>query len=121
MRYTSESLAKYWLKLGEQVIELVPRFGKWPHVLVFAKVDTGADRTSIHEDLCIALGWEITGTTVIRNSNGRTIRNKYLATFVVNDIEFTTEVSGTNRSRLSHAMLLGRDIMKEIVETLEEE
>ena len=121
MKYTIESLAKQWLKSGEEVIELTPRFGKWPHVLVAAKVDTGADRTSVHEDLCIALGWDITGTTVIRNSNGKTLRNKYLATFVVGDIEFVTEVSGTDRSKLSHAMLLGRDIMREIVETLEEE
>jgi len=121
MKYTSESLVKQWLKLGEEVIELTPRFGKWPHVLVSAKVDTGADRTSIHEDLCIALGWEIVGSTVIRNSSGRAVRNKYLATFTFGDIEFITEVNGTNRSKMSHPMLLGRDIMTEIVETLEEE
>ena len=121
MQHTSGYLAKRWLKKGEEVIELTPRFGKWPHVMVAAKVDTGADRTSIHEDMCIALGWEITGTTVIRNSNGRSVRNKYLASFIVDDIEFVTEVTGTDRSKLSHPMLLGRDILREALETLEEE
>lgn len=121
MQYTSKSLAERWLKLGEEVIELTPQFGKWPHVLVHAKIDTGADRSSVHEDLCLALGWELTGTTAVRSANGRRVRNKYLATFIIEGTEFLTEVTGTDRSKLSHPMLLGRDVLREALVLLEEE
>jgi hypothetical protein len=120
-KYTSEHLAKQWLREGEDIIELTPRFGKWPHVMVAAKIDTGADRTSVHEDLCIALGWEIVGSTVIRNANGRKVRNTYLARFTFADIDFVVEVTASDRSKVSHPVLIGRDVLRDTIESLEEE
>jgi len=121
MKYTSEHLAKQWLTDGEERVELVPRFNKWPIVFAMAKIDTGADRSSVHEDLCIALGWEVVGSKFVRNANGRVGRNTYLAEFVFSDISFVTEVTASDRSRLSHPVLIGRDILKEALEYLEEE
>jgi len=86
-----------------------------------AKIDTGADRSSIHEDLCIALGWEVVGSRVVRNANGRDARNTYLAEFSFSGITFVTEVTASDRSRLSHPILIGRDVLKEALEYLEEE
>lgn len=121
MKHTSEYLAKRWLSDGEDRVELMPRFGKWPIVFAMAKIDTGADRSSIHEDLCIALGWEVVGSRVVRNANGRDARNTYLAEFSFSGITFVTEVTASDRSRLSHPILIGRDVLKEALEYLEEE
>ena len=121
MKHTSAHLASRWLYDGEDRIELISNFGKWPHVIVMAKIDTGADRSSVHEDLCIALGWEIVGSRVIRNANGRKVRNTYLGRFDFSDFEFVCEVTASDRSHLSHPVLIGRDILREALEFLEEE
>lgn len=121
MKYTSDYLAKKWLQEGEALVDLLPEHGNWPAVTVRAKVDTGADRTSVHEGLCIAMGWEVVSSKRVRNANGVMLRKVYWATFVFEDIEYSSEVTSSNRSNLSHPMLIGSDILRETLGILEEE
>ena len=121
MKFTSDYLAKKWLQEGEVFVDLVSDYGDWPSVIVKAKIDTGADRTSVHEDICIALGWATVSSKKVRNANGIKIRNVYWATFVFEGIEYSSEVTASDRSKLSHPMLIGSDILRETLGILEEE
>ena len=113
--------ARRWLREGESIVELVSSFSEWPFILVKAKVDSGADRTSIDYRLCEAMGWEVVGSTRVRNSIGSQRRDTYAATIVFEDVTFDVDVPGADRSNTSHPMIIGRDLILETLEVLEEE
>ena len=121
MSSTSRSMAKRWIREGEQSVSLYPD-NRWSAIDIVAKVDTGADRTSVDQEICEALGWPAVSERTIVNANGRSRRRIYNASFEVNGSVFLdVEVTGSDRGHLSHLMLLGSDILQELLEILEEE
>ena len=121
MSSTSKSMAKRWIREGEQAVSLYPE-NRWSAIGVVAKVDTGADRTSVDQEICEALGWPVVSERTITNANGRSRRRIYSASFEINGSVFLdVEVTGSDCGHLSHLMLLGSDILQELLEILEEE
>lgn len=81
---------------------------------VVAKVDTGADRTSIDTKLAAKIGvGPIDGYTEVKTGSKTDKRVRPLANvnISVKDIKHTVKVSIEDRSNLSNDVILGRDIL----------
>ena len=81
-----------------------------------AKIDTGADRSSIDDELAIALRLRKIDEIVVRNANGRKRRPVYAMDIDVNGIRYEIEVNGSDRSKLVYPIILGRLDLLEICE-----
>ena len=79
-----------------------------------AKIDTGADTSSIDIALAQALGLEEIGRIGVRNSNGREIRTIYSASVKFEGEIFDLTLTGGNRSELEFPMIIGRDLLQAI-------
>jgi len=73
-----------------------------------AKVDTGADRTSIDESLVNELGLELLDEfKQVRSANGMTKRQLVKVNYVVQNKPISTTASVTDRSHLNYKMIIG--------------
>lgn len=81
-----------------------------------AKIDTGADRSSIDLKLAKALRLREIGEVRVRNANGNSVRPVYSLLIEINDLVYDIEVSAIDRSKLVYPILLGRLDLQEICE-----
>lgn len=81
-----------------------------------AKIDTGADRSSIDLKLAKALRLRKVGEVRVRSANGRTVRPVYAMLVEINDYVYDIEVSAIDRSKLAFPLILGRLDLQEICE-----
>ena len=82
---------------------------------VKAKIDTGAERSSI--DLLLASEIEvgpIIGTKKYRNSLGKGVKRPLVeAEIILHDTKMTTKFNLADRSGLNFKILIGRDILQQ--------
>jgi hypothetical protein len=118
---TSDSLAKNWIRERSVEVTLFHSRADWPGITVEAKIDTGADRCSIDVGLAIALGWDVEGERVIRNANGRQTRDYGSGIIRIENEEFLMCATFAERDVLSHPVLIGYELLLEILDLSEEE
>jgi len=90
-----------------------------------AKSDTGAERTSVDTDLAGHIGaGPVVGTTQVRSGVGSEARPLVEIDLRVNGGWRSVTASITDRSGMSHAVLLGRDVLEsytlDVARTVEE-
>ena len=117
----SDSLAKTWIRDRHVRVTLYHNDADWPGIDITAKVDTGADRCSIDIELAYALGWEVGGERTIKNANGKQRREYGSGVIEVDGEEFLMCATFTDRSKLSHPVLIGHDLLVELLDLSEEE
>lgn len=80
---------------------------------VLAKIDTGADKTSIDLNLARRLGLmtELLGIKRINSSNGSNYRPIVRARFKVGNRYFNKKVTITKRINLNVPMIIGKDVL----------
>ena len=83
---------------------------KW-RLKVRAKLDTGAARCSIDDQLARALGLEKVGEVTVKNAMGRQTRPLYNAMIRIGRYRFDIRISGADRSNLSTPMLIGKEVI----------
>ena len=86
---------------------------RWP-VVLSAKIDTGADISSIDKFLAESLGLESVGTRRIRNAHGVEKRDCVNATLTINDVEYQVELTCSDRWNLKYPVLLGFDVLETV-------
>ena len=80
---------------------------------VKAKIDTGADRSSICRSLINLLSLTPTGKKrSIRSSTGKEDREVYLAELIIQGKKFTVEFTAAKREHMNYKVLIGKDILK---------
>jgi len=81
---------------------------------ILAKVDTGAEKSSIHLDLAkkIGLTKEIWGIKKIKSSNGEEYRPLVKSKIKIGNRKLPVIFTITKRSELKYPILIGKDILK---------
>ena len=97
--------------IGITKVKLLSETNKEWEVVVDARLDTGASRTSIDESLADFLRLATVGEIKTRSANGRRVRELVELTFVYNKKEYTLDVSLSDRGKMQYPMLLGRDVL----------
>ena len=120
MKSTSNSMAKDLLFDRSVEVELYFTDTDWESLVIYGKVDTGADRCSIDETLAEFLGWEKTGYRTVKSSLGREERDVVRGTVSIRGVKFLMSATVADRSGLSHPLLVGHHVIKDLV-LLEEE
>lgn len=120
MQYTTKSTVEDLLINRAVEVELSYKDTSWPSIIVEGKVDTGADSCSIDESLATHLGWKVVGNKTVKSSLGRERREVYRGKVTIHGVKFWMAATGTDRSSLSHSLLIGHRVIRDLVE-LEEE
>lgn len=95
------------------LIEPVEIFGQSKTKIVMAKIDTGADRSSVSVKLAADLGLgPITKTRTIKTSTGREIRAIIKAKIKIGNKIFRVFFSITDRAHMKYPVLIGKNILK---------
>lgn len=115
------SLAKRLMREREISVDLFHSAARWGAMNVLAKVDTGADRSSIDSELAAFLEWEVTGERTVRSANGRQVREYGTGLISIAGSEFVLDVTFADRSEMSHVILIGCDLIDELLDLSEEE
>jgi hypothetical protein len=103
---------------GKKVVRLVQRVivgGPAGEESVRAKVDTGADRTTIDEVLAARLKLVPTGSvvTIKASAAGRRVERPLVsATVTMAGRSFNLRVGVADRSQMRYAVIIGRDILR---------
>ncbi|MFH1591912.1 MAG: RimK/LysX family protein [Candidatus Woesearchaeota archaeon] len=78
-----------------------------------AKIDTGADRSSICRSMVDELNLEPTGKKVkVRSSHGETKREVYSANLEIKGKILKTEFTIIDRNNLNYGILIGKNTLK---------
>ena len=98
----------------------------WTHhnwlVTIEAKIDTGADRSSIDIGLAEALEFiPDKKSKRFRSANGVSTRKLYRVSFCLNEQHQELVASATDRSNMRYPMIIGRDDFLELCYLAEEE
>lgn len=105
-----------WIERGTAVVDLYSDHGWKDSISVVAKIDTGADSTSVHHTLCEALGWDIVGARKVKNANGGKRRSVFVGTIGIEDDLFEDVlINGADRSNLNYPVIIGRNLLKELI------
>ncbi len=95
------------------LVENVKVLGRNGGKIVKARVDTGATKSSIDEELADELGLgPAVKTTRIRSATGREKRRVIRATVVVSDEFLSGFFSVTKREIMNYKLLIGRNILR---------
>lgn len=103
---------------GKKVVRLVQRVvvaGPGGEESVRAKVDTGADRTTVDRELAARLKLEPTGSKVAvrASASGRKVERPLVAAAVtIAGMSFSLNVGVADRSQMRYAVIIGRDILR---------
>jgi len=103
---------------GKQVVRLVARVtvrGPGGEESVRAKVDTGADRTTVDKELAAKLKLDPTGSKVmVKAMGGSQLLERPLvkAVVTIKGMTFKLTVGVADRSQMRYRMILGRDILR---------
>lgn len=113
-------------RLVDRIADGVMSITLWTHhnwfVTIEAKIDTGADRSSLDLGLIEALEFKPTKTKQrVRSANGVSTRKLYRASFHLNEQHQELVVSGVDRSNMRYPMILGREDFLNLCEIEEEE
>jgi hypothetical protein len=79
---------------------------------VLARIDTGANMSSIDEKLAAELGFVQVRTKKIRSSHGRSERPVINAEVVVGGIKHISEFTVIDRAHMKYPVLIGRNILE---------
>ena len=110
-----------YIKDGIMPITLWSDRGSW-QVTVDAKIDTGADRSSLDILLINALGYHHTGDRIrVRNANGVEHRDLFNVAIDVEGFPLNVIATGADRGNMKYPMIIGRNDFLEICEIEEEE
>lgn len=84
---------------------------------LLAKIDTGAYRTSIDQEVAKQIGIHtpIIYEKTYRSSLGRESRPVINATFMIQNRTISTEVSMTDRSKLNYKIIIGRRDLRDFL------
>ena len=98
----------------------------WTHhnwlVTIEAKIDTGADRSSLDIGLIEALEFKPTKVKQrVRSASGVSTRKLYRASFHMNEQHQELIVSGADRSNMRYPMIIGHEDFLNLCEIEEEE
>src|SRR3989344_3085536 len=78
-----------------------------------AKIDTGADRSSICKSLINELGLKQIGKKIkITSAHGATRRRLYLGEIIIKGKKLAVDFTSIDRSRLNARVLLGKDVLE---------
>tara|TARA_Y100001963_G_scaffold61135_1_gene85335 strand:+ start:772 stop:1131 length:360 start_codon:yes stop_codon:yes gene_type:complete len=119
MKNPTAQRATDWILDGERRVFV---YANTPHewaIGLRAKLDTGADSSSIDDMLAQALGLDMVGSVTVRNSHGKEKRSCYSAMIKFDGEVYQINLTGSDRSELEFPMIIGRDLLQEIC--LEEE
>jgi hypothetical protein len=103
---------------GKRVIRLVQKVtvrGPGGEERVRAKIDTGADRTTVDRRLAerLKLGPVLTQVTIKASAEGRTVRRPVVnAAVTLGGKEFDLKVGVADRSQMKFLVIVGRDILR---------
>ena len=103
---------------GKRVVRLVARVtirGPGGEESVRAKVDTGADRTTVERELAAELKLDPTGSKVkVKALGGTQLMERPLvkAAVTLKGRTFTLTVGVADRSQMRYRMIIGRDILR---------
>ena len=120
MRSTRESTVRDLILDRTVDVEMFHSDTDWPSIVVEGKVDTGADRCSIDGSLAKHLGWEAIGHKTVKSSLGRESRDLVRGVVEIRGIKFTLTATVSNREGLSHSLLVGHNIISDLVLSEEE-
>ena len=117
---TKGSLAEELISERTIEVQLFHQWADWPPVVVVAKADTGADKSSIDFGLAEAMDWEEIGSSRIRTSTGIERRTNVQGTVSINGTKFLLRANVCDRSEMSHPILIGHNVLKNLI-AMEEE
>ncbi len=81
---------------------------------IMARVDTGAERSSIHDELAKELGIELNGETKkIRSSHGLTERSLANVELEIASQNIKSRFTVYDRSKMKYPVLIGHDVLKQ--------
>ena len=115
------SLAEELISERTIEVQLFHQWADWPAVVVVAKADTGADKSSIDFGLAEAMDWDEIGSSRIRTSTGIERRTNVRGTVSINGTKFLLRANVCDRSEMSHPVLIGHDVLKDLIALEEEE
>ncbi len=81
---------------------------------IMARIDTGAERSSIHDELAVELGIKLSGETQkIRSANGLTKRPLANVVIEMGNQVIKTQITVYDRSKMKYLLLIGHDVLKQ--------
>ena len=98
-------------KSGVTQVDLFSETNPEWEITCWARLDTGAARTSIDLNLADFLRLETIGSVKVRSANGMDSRPLVELTLMIDGKEYTVEASLADRDSLSCPVLIGRDIL----------
>ena len=102
----------------KRVVHLVERItvqGPGGEEIVRAKVDTGADRTTVDKDLAarLKLGPELSKVRIKASAGSQRVERSVVdATITVAGKSFKLKVGVADRSQMRYSVIIGRDILR---------
>lgn len=79
---------------------------------MIARIDTGAERSSIDKKLADRLGADPVGVQKIRSASGRSVRPIIPVKIEICEQELDGEFTVADRSNMNYKVLIGQDILK---------
>lgn len=94
------------------LIEEVKILSKDREETILAKIDTGADKSSIDMALASKLGLNLIKTIRIKSAEGKSVRPVVNAKLILAGREVEDLFTLSNRKKLRHQVLIGQNILK---------
>lgn len=120
MKSMSDSTVRELILDRTVLVEMEFADTKWPHLTVEGKVDTGADGCSIDESLATHLGWTRSGFKTVKSSLGKETRDIVKGTVTIRGVRFHLRATVSDRSNLSHPLLIGHWVLRDLLNMEEE-
>ena len=87
--------------------------GKERTLKVWAKIDTGADNSSIDVRLLRKLGPSpIVGSKIVKNAHGSSMRIITVIPTIIRGVEMRVRYTVADRSRMNYHVILGKNVLK---------